>query len=90
LRAHRLRLHETAFFDGYRAEHGKGHASDPIRNVTRGDKIVVLRIYVDNDAQVDEGELRLTTAYNTCVHVYLPSTTAKSLVHMPTSAPIGL
>jgi hypothetical protein len=71
---------ERAFFDGYRAELAKGHASDPVKNVLSGNHVVVLRIYVDNNAQVDETEPERTTAYNTRVRVYLPSTTGKSLV----------
>lgn len=71
---------ERFFFDGYRAERANGHAEDPIRNVTAGDKIVVLRVYVDNMAQVDRAEPTLTTAYNARVRVELPTTTGTALV----------
>jgi hypothetical protein len=71
---------ETEFFDGYRAEQSNGGANDPIRNVTNGDRIVVLRIYVDNDTEVREREPELTTAYNARVRVTLPANTSKSLV----------
>jgi hypothetical protein len=71
---------EAAFFDGYRAERSNGNASDPVTNVTSGNGIIVLRVYVDNDAQVHEKEPELTTAHNTRVRVTLPPNTSKSLV----------
>jgi hypothetical protein len=71
---------EAKFFDGFRAERSSRNAEDPIANVTSGDKIVVLRIYVDNMAKVYEKEPALTTAYNTRVRVSLPTNISNSLV----------
>jgi hypothetical protein len=71
---------ERMFFDGFREQQSNGKASDPIKNVTDGNRIVVLRIYVDNDAQVYPNEPKRTTAYNTRVRVELPPTVGKSLV----------
>ena len=68
---------ERTFFDGYRYEQRNGKASDPIKNVTSGDRIVVLRVIVSNDSQVDEKEPERTTAYNTRVRIYLPATTGQ-------------
>jgi hypothetical protein len=71
---------ERAFFDGYRTEHSRGHASDPVTNVTTGDRVITLRAYVDNMAQVDEKETSLTTAYNTRVRIILPTSTGSNLL----------
>ncbi len=71
---------ERAFFDGYRTERSRGHASDPITNVTRGNKVVILRVYVDNMAKVDEKSPALTTAYNARVRILLPTSTGTNLL----------
>jgi hypothetical protein len=71
---------EAEFFDGYRAERAAGNAEDPVRDVTRGNRIVVLQIHIDNMAKVDEKEPALTTAYNTRVRVSLPTNTSNSLI----------
>jgi len=71
---------ERAFFDGYRTERPSHHAEDPVRNITSGDKIVTLKVYVDNMAQVDEEEPALTTTYNARVRIALPTGTAPNLI----------
>jgi hypothetical protein len=71
---------ERAFFDGRRGDQSQHEYGDPIQDVASGDKTVVLRIYIDNMAQVYEKEPELTTAYNTRIRVALPSIAGKSLI----------
>jgi len=67
---------ERPFFDGHLVG-GPSRAEDPIPVVTSGKREVVLRIYVDNDANEYYG--RNDTAENTYVSVKLPTATSKSL-----------
>jgi hypothetical protein len=71
---------ERAFFDGRRDDQSQHEYGDPIEDVTSKDKMVILRIYIDNMAQVYEKEPALTTAYNTRIRVALPSIVGKSLI----------
>jgi hypothetical protein len=66
---------ERAFFDGYKSDRPKGKAGDPVTDVTEGSKIVVLRVYVDNMAQVYPEDPDKTTAHNTRVRIALPGDT---------------
>jgi hypothetical protein len=70
---------ERTFFDGRRGDQPINTNYDPVRDVTEGSKIAVLRIYVDNMAYVDSSNPYKSTAHGTRVRVYLPTASAKVL-----------
>jgi hypothetical protein len=70
---------ERTFFDGRRADQSPNTNYDPIRDVTHGSKMTVLRAYVDNMAYVFSDDPYCSTAYGTRVRMYLPTATATAL-----------
>ncbi len=70
---------ERTFFDGRRSDRPPSTTYDPVRDVTKGSKVVILRIYVDNMAYVDPDDPHRSTALGARVRVRLPTATAPVL-----------
>ena len=61
----------SPFFDAHLADEPGSRAQDPVYHVLSGQGEVVLRIYIDNDANPYYG--RNAAAENTSVRVLVPS-----------------
>jgi hypothetical protein len=83
---------ERAFFDGRRADQPTSANADEVLYPTEGTREVVLRAYIDNDANESYGYKE--TAHDTTIKVTLPTGTARvlrarALVSAPNAIPPG-
>lgn len=71
---------ERAFFDGRRGDRtARGSYENVVSDVTEGPREVVLRVYVNNNADPETNATGLGIARNTRVRVELPTATASAL-----------
>jgi len=70
---------ERYFTDGYRTDRGKASTADTITDVTEGDKQVVIRMYVHNNANESTNASGKGVAKNAKVKLELPTNSGSSL-----------
>lgn len=70
---------ERYFTDGYRNDRGKSSTADTITDVTEGDKKVVIRMYVHNNANDATNASGKGIAHNAKVKLELPKNSGSSL-----------
>jgi len=70
---------ERYFTDGYRNDRGKASTADTITDVTEGDKKVVIRMYVHNNANQFTNASGKGVAHNAKVKLQLPTKSGSAL-----------